>query len=109
MILTNIQNVYFLKEQHGTGNEKVHDPLIFCEDQIGVITNFAIITNAVIKRVHCTMKQLWMDDLRFYVLFNSISVISGPFAPPGTEPDNEKNLCLLTQYICTSALSANCA
>ena len=25
----------------------------FCADQIDVITNFAVITNVVIKRVHC--------------------------------------------------------
>ena len=25
----------------------------------------------------CPNKSVWMDDLRFYVLFNSISVISG--------------------------------
>ena len=25
----------------------------FCTDRIGVITNFAVITNVVIKRVHC--------------------------------------------------------
>ena len=27
----------------------------FCADQIDVITNFAVITNVVIKRVHCSM------------------------------------------------------
>ena len=26
----------------------------FCADRINVITNFAVITNAVLKRVHCT-------------------------------------------------------
>ena len=25
----------------------------FCADQIDVVTNFAVITNVVIKRVHC--------------------------------------------------------
>ena len=25
----------------------------FCENQIDVITNFAVITNVVLKRVHC--------------------------------------------------------
>ena len=29
-----------------------------CADRIDVITNFAVITNAVIKRVHCNMKIL---------------------------------------------------
>ena len=33
---------------------KKKDPLRFCADQIDVITNFAVITNVVIKRVHCT-------------------------------------------------------
>ena len=31
----------------------MHDPLIFCADRTDVITNFAVITNAVIKRVDC--------------------------------------------------------
>ena len=35
-----------------TVNEKNKDPLIFCPDQIDVITNFAVITNVVIKKVH---------------------------------------------------------
>ena len=29
----------------------------FCADQIDVITNFAVITNVVIKRVHCTFEN----------------------------------------------------
>ena len=33
--------------------KKIHDPLIFCADRIDVLTNFAVMTNAVIKRVHC--------------------------------------------------------
>ena len=34
---------------------KIHHPLIFVQIglRIDVITNFAVITNAVIKRVHC--------------------------------------------------------
>ena len=28
----------------------------FCVDRIGVITNFAVISNVVIKRVHCNNK-----------------------------------------------------
>ena len=28
----------------------------FCADQIDAITNFAVITNVVIKRVHCSLK-----------------------------------------------------
>ena len=33
----------------------------FCADQTDVITNFAVITNVVIKRVHCIMSllKLW--------------------------------------------------
>ena len=34
--------------------KKIHNPPTFCADRIGVKTNFAVITNAVIKRVHCT-------------------------------------------------------
>ena len=37
----------------GISMKKIHDPLIFCADQIEVITNFAVITNVVTKRVHC--------------------------------------------------------
>ena len=33
--------------------------------------------------------QGWMDDLRFYVLFNSISVISGQYL------DNNERLCAM--------------
>ena len=35
-------------------NEKLHDPLIFLADQIDAIKNFAVITNVVTKRVHCS-------------------------------------------------------
>ena len=53
-ILTNIQNVCFPKELHGTVNEKNTKSTDFYADQIDVITNFAVIRNAVIKRFHCT-------------------------------------------------------
>ena len=40
-------------------------------------------TNGIIaKTVHCTICEFgagWMDDLLFYILFNSISVILGPW------------------------------
>ena len=38
----------------------------FCADRIDVITNFAIITNAFIKRVHCIVISclLWSPVLR---------------------------------------------
>ena len=49
-ILTNIKNVCFPKEKHGTVNEKNTRSGDFCVDHI---TNFAVITNVVIKRVHC--------------------------------------------------------
>ena len=35
-------------------NKKKTRSADFCEDWIDVITNFAVITNAVIKRVYCT-------------------------------------------------------
>ena len=47
------QNVCFPKEQHGTVNEKNTRSAGFCADQIDVITNFSILMNVVIKRVHC--------------------------------------------------------
>ena len=33
--------------------KKIHDPQFFCADQIDVITNSAVITNVIIKSVHC--------------------------------------------------------
>ena len=33
----------------------------FCSDQIDVITNLAVITNAVIKRVYCNIFSLILD------------------------------------------------
>ena len=37
----------------GLSTKKIHDPLIFCADRNDVITNFAVVMNAVIKRIHC--------------------------------------------------------
>ena len=34
--------------------KKIHDLLIFVQAEFDVITNFAVITNVVIKTVHCT-------------------------------------------------------
>ena len=46
----------FLKNNMGlsTKNTRTAD---FCADQIDIITNFAVITNAVVKRVHCNLTQ----------------------------------------------------
>ena len=47
--------------------KKIHDLLnFFCADRIDVITNFAVITNVVIKRVHCIFiilifYNLWVE------------------------------------------------
>ena len=53
----------FPKERHSNINEKIHNPLIFCVDQIDVIMNFAVIMNVVIKRVHCIklLLQLFLN------------------------------------------------
>ena len=33
----------------------------FCEDQIDVTTDFAVITNVIIKRVHCSLiRDFWI-------------------------------------------------
>ena len=40
----------------------MHHPLIFCADRIDVIMIFAVITNAVIKRVHCTRNKHYKDN-----------------------------------------------
>ena len=39
----------------GISMKKILDPLIIWADQIDVITNFDVITNVVIKRVHCSI------------------------------------------------------
>ena len=55
MILTNTQNVCF--PQNNTGiSVKKYKTANNCADQIDVITNIAIITNVVIKGVHCMSK-----------------------------------------------------
>ena len=46
----------------GISNKKNTRSADFCADQIEVITNFAVITNVVIKRVHCIYSS------RVYVL-----------------------------------------
>ena len=38
--------------------KKIHDLLIFCADLIDVLTNFAVLRNVVIKRVHCNSEFL---------------------------------------------------
>ena len=48
MILTDIQNICFPKNNMGLSMKKY--TIHFCADQIDVITNFAVITNVV----HCT-------------------------------------------------------
>ena len=50
----------FVKNKMGISriiNEKNTRFADFCADQIDVITNFAVITNVVIKRVHCRRKS----------------------------------------------------
>ena len=42
----------FPEEKHGNINKNTRSA-DFCADQIDVITNFAVITNVVITRVHC--------------------------------------------------------
>ena len=55
-MLINIQNVCFPKEYMILSIKK--RSLIFCADRIDVIANFAIVTNVVIKKVHCKMTIL---------------------------------------------------
>ena len=43
----------FLKDNRGISMKNTRSA-DFCADRIDVITNFAVITNVVIKRVHCT-------------------------------------------------------
>ena len=56
-ILTNTQNVCFTKNNMGLSMTKHTGSADFCADQIDVITNFAVITNVVIKRAHCTLSN----------------------------------------------------
>ena len=48
----------FLKNKMGISMKKNTRSPDFCEDRIDVITNFAVITNVVIKRVHCIYFQI---------------------------------------------------
>ena len=41
------------------------------------------------RLLHAIVGDSWVDDLRFYILFNSISVISGPWA------DDNERLCAM--------------
>ena len=56
-MLINIQNVCFPKEYKILPIKKKRS-LIFCADRIDVIANFAVVTNAVIKKVHYKMTIL---------------------------------------------------
>ena len=53
----------------------MHDPLIFCANQIDVIMNFAVITNVVIKRVHC-IKVILVLFVCFLPCYHNDVVIS---------------------------------
>ena len=44
---------------------KIHDPLIFA-DQTDVITNFAVITNVDINRVHCRSKGRFFFNFQIH-------------------------------------------
>ena len=58
----------FLKNNRGL-SMKTTRTADFCADRIDVITNFAVITNAVVKRVHCSYIAGLSQFLRVYVLF----------------------------------------
>ena len=42
-------------KKYGTVSEKNTQSAHFCADRIDVISSFAVITNAVVKRVHCNI------------------------------------------------------
>ena len=48
----------FLKNNVGLSMKKNTRSADFCADRIDVITDFAVITNVVIKRVHCSFHQV---------------------------------------------------
>ena len=51
------------KNNMGISMQKYTIRWIFCTDQIDIITNFAVITNIVIKRVHCRIlacRRSWL-------------------------------------------------
>ena len=57
----NTQNVCFPEEKNGNINKNNTRSIAFCEDQINIMTNFAVITNVVIKRVHCTPQRAFTE------------------------------------------------
>ena len=58
----------FPEELHGKINEKIKRSADFCADQIDVITNFAVITNVVIRRAHCTTILVLLGCFTCYLL-----------------------------------------
>ena len=54
MILTNTQTFDLLKNNMGISMKNTRSA-DFNADQTDVITNFAVITNVVVKRVHCIL------------------------------------------------------
>ena len=47
-----------------SNNEKNTRSADFCADRIDVITDFVVITNVVIKRVHCTKYEFYMNFVK---------------------------------------------
>ena len=46
--------------------KKYTSAVFFCADRIDVITNFDVITNIIIKRVHCTCILILSVVLLYY-------------------------------------------
>ena len=61
--------------------------MFFYEKVRKIIPNLSPVTLPYLEYYH-----KWMDDLRFYVLFNSTSVISGQWA------DDNERLCCETPF-----------
>ena len=63
----------------GLSIKKIHDPLIFCTDRIDVITNFAVITNVVIKRVHCILSGVFDRNQKHNIYGDKIPRITAVY------------------------------
>ena len=78
------KRMFFLKNNKGISIKKTRSA-DFCADRIDVITNFAVITNVVIKRVHCTQLDSRYVFRPFFLSFRLVSITTASAAYPTLE------------------------
>ena len=71
------ERMFFLKHNMGISMKK-YTIRYFCADQFDVITNFALITNVIAERVHCTCINLPAVVFTFFSVDN-ISLLESRF------------------------------